>query len=403
MDDSIITLQVDKDYGRNRETSFKRFQNERKFRDCKVIVGTKTLYYHSILICALSSVLEEIIETKVRGGLEKEVTFNDIQPEVIRKIMNYMYTGSVNIPKELVIEVVQVCDELKIEDLKERCLYRVQDILSPQTAMRWMRYAHKHELSSIFHSCKRYVSDSFLEVSKEKEFIRLSLNDLSITLQLLNDVVSPDNLLTSVLSWINYDKESRKKALDYTSGYLKLKYCKKQFLVESTKQHIDIFRSNPEFNCRVAHILHPKKLSLVVIGGVVASGKGDVVANTRGWKLESETKFDDLDITEIPDDFLKGVPSICQYDWNKLILTGGIKQYVCSMFEITTKKWKKMKNLKTTRYHHVSVSVQQELLLFWWGIYRLVSKCGVFECRASSWRVAFHTTYTISSRTSQNR
>ena len=182
MCDSIITLQVDKDNGRNRGTSFKRFQDERKFWDCKVVVGTKTLYCHSILICALSPVLEEMIETKVREGLEKEITFDDIQPDIIRKIMNYMYTGSVNIPKELVLKVVQVCDELKIEDLKERCLYHVPGILSPQTAMGWMRYAHMHELSSIFDSCKRYVLDSFLEVSKEKEFIRMSLDDLSITL-----------------------------------------------------------------------------------------------------------------------------------------------------------------------------------------------------------------------------
>ena len=360
MSDSIITLQVDKDYGKSRGTSFKRFQNERKFWDCKVIVGTKTLYCHSVLICALSPVLEEMITTKVRVGLEKEVTFNDIQPDVIRKTMNYMYTGSVNIQKDLVLEVVQVCDELKIQDLKERCLYRVPDILSPQTAVGWMRYAHRHELSSIFHSCKRYVSDSFLEVSKEKEFIRLSLNDLSISLQLLNDAVSPDNLLTSVLSWINYDKESRKKALDYTSGYLKLKYCKKQFLVDSTKQHIDIFRSNPEFNSRVAHMLRPKKLSLVVIGGFSYKSE-HAIPNQRGWKLESETKF--VEITGLPCALLREAPSLCQYGWNKLILTGGLKK-VCAVFEMPTKKWKRIRDLKIKKGFHASLCVQQELLIF---------------------------------------
>ena len=95
-----------------------------------------------------------MIETKIRDGPEKEITFEDIQPDVMRKITNYMYTGSVNIPKDLVLEVVQVCDELKIEDLKERCLYQVPAILSPQTAMGWLRYARKHELDSICESCE---------------------------------------------------------------------------------------------------------------------------------------------------------------------------------------------------------------------------------------------------------
>ena len=151
-----ITIQVEKDYRRNIADSFSRFQNERKFWDCKVIVGTETLYCHSVIVSSLSEVIEEMIETKIRNGSEKAVTFEDIKPDVMRNLTNYMYTGCVNIPKELVLEVVQVCDELKITDLKERCLYRVPEILSPQIATGWMLYAHKHELLSILDSCKRY-------------------------------------------------------------------------------------------------------------------------------------------------------------------------------------------------------------------------------------------------------
>ena len=64
-----------------------------------------------------------MIKSKISDGSEKERTFDNIQPKVMHKITHYMYTGSVNIPKDLALEVVQVCDELKIEDLKERCLY----------------------------------------------------------------------------------------------------------------------------------------------------------------------------------------------------------------------------------------------------------------------------------------
>ena len=167
-----IAIKVDKDYSRNRAESFSRFKNERKFWDCKIIVGTETLYCHSFIVSSLNQVIEEMIETKIKDGSEKAITFEDIKPQVMRKITNYMYTGCVNIPNEHILEVVQVCDELKIKDLKERCLYRVPEILCPQTATGWMLYAHKHELLSILDSCKRYVSDSFLEVTKEEHFIQ---------------------------------------------------------------------------------------------------------------------------------------------------------------------------------------------------------------------------------------
>ena len=364
MSDYIGIIKADKAYRKNIGTSFSRFQQEKKFWDCKIIVGTETLHCHSVIISALSTVLQEMIETKIRDGAEKEITFEDIQPEVMRKITNYMYTGCVVIPRELVLEVVQVCDELEIEDLKARCVYRVPDILSPQTAVGWMRYAHKHELLSILDSCKRYVSDSFLEVTKEKEFIRLSLDDLSITLQLLNDTVSPDNLLTSVLSWINYDKKSRKTALDYTSGYLELKMCKKEFLSESAKEHIEIFRSNPEFNKRVTRMLRPRKLSMVVIGGVFKRHVGVVDRNTKVWTLESETKFED--IISVPKDLLLGYPSICRFDWNKLIMTCVYCTNRCTMLDLSvaTNKWRNMVNMTSVRTLHASACIQQQLVVF---------------------------------------
>ena len=177
-----ITIRVDKDYIRNIATSFSRFKHEMKFWDCKIIAGTKTLYCHSYIVSSLSPVIEEMIETKIRDGSEKEITFEDIQPDVMQKITNYMYTGSVNIPQNLVLEVVQVCDELKIKDLKERCLYRVPEILSPQTAIGWLKYARKHELDSICESCERYISHSFSDIGK-KFLIRCSLDELTSTLQ----------------------------------------------------------------------------------------------------------------------------------------------------------------------------------------------------------------------------
>ena len=358
-----ITIRVDKAYTRNKGTSFSRFQSERKFWDCKIFVGTETLLCHSVIVSALSPVLEEMIESKIRDRSEKQITFEDIQPEVMRMITNYIYTGSVNIPQNLVLEVVQVCDELKIEDLKERCLYRVPEILSPQTAIGWLRYARKHSLDSIYESCERYISYSFPDIGKEKFFIRCSLDELKTTLQGLKGIVSPENLLTAVLSWINYDKESRKKALDYTSGYLELKYCRKQFLTDSANVHIDIFQSNPEFNRRVTHILHPRKLTVAVIGGAVIPGSyRERYVNIKGWKLGSEIEF--ADITEIHGDLLKNCPSICYYEGTKLILTGGVHTDVCEMFDISTKNWKKMTNLNGFRYHHASVSICQQLFIF---------------------------------------
>ena len=150
------------------------------------------------------------------------------------------------------------------------------------------------------------------------------------------------------------------KALDYTSGYLELKECRTQFLTDSAKVHIDIFQSNPEFNRRVKHLLHPRTLTVVVIGGYFQRGEKDY--NIKGWKLMSETQF--VEVTELPDDLLERGPSICHCDWNRLILTGGDGSNDCAMFDMSIKKWKKMKKLKRLRLRHASVCIMQQLFIF---------------------------------------
>ena len=100
---------------------------------------------------------------------------------------------------------------------------------------------------------------------------------------------------------------------------------------------------------------------VVVIGGYFKRGE-DSYSNIEGWKLVSETQF--VEVTELPADLLESGPSICHYDWNKLILTGGEGTNVCVMFDMSIKKWAKMKNLKRLRLRHASVCILQQLFIF---------------------------------------
>ena len=112
---------------------------------------------------------------------------------------------------------------------------------------------------------------------------------------------------------------------------------------------------------RVTRMLQTRKLSIVVIGGFVGRG-GSLVANDRVRKLASETML--VEITEIHDHLLTHCPSICLYDWNKLIFTGGFRTEMYVMFDMTIKICKKIKSLRNRRNKHVSVCILQQLFVF---------------------------------------
>ena len=98
-----------------------------------------------------------------------------------------------------------------------------------------------------------------------------------------------------------------------------------------------------------------------MIGGGTERSEGPHV-NTKCWKLRSETQF--VEVTEIPHFVVTRGPSICYYDLRKLILTGGYSSDVCVILDTSTKKWKKMTNLKRQCRSHASECILQQLFIF---------------------------------------
>ena len=103
------------------------------------------------------------------------------------------------------------------------------------------------------------------------------------------------------------------------------------------------------------------RFRLVVIGGLFRRSE-EIQSNAKGWELKSETGF--ADIKEIPGDLLTKSPSICYYDSNKLILTGGKYTDDCVMLHMSAKKWKNMKSLKVPKHGHASLCILHQLFIF---------------------------------------
>ena len=136
---------------------------------------------------------------------------------------------------------------------------------------------------------------------------------------------------------------------------------------------------------------------VMVIGGALKRGE-NCYYNKKGWKLLSETQF--VDVTELPGDLVTRGPSICHFDLNRLILTGGSSTNVCAMFDMSTKKGTKMTNLKGMRTSHASGASCSNSFFLWYHVYGRscgkVYQCRISEHRARAWSVVVSTTNAIS-------
>ena len=67
----------------------------------------------------------------------------------------------------------------------------------------------------------------------------------------------------------------------------------------------------------------------------------------------------------ILDEFGDYSQSVCMYEGVGLVLTGGkCNKYKCEIYCVAANVWKKLSNLRTPRYWHVSVCIRKELFIF---------------------------------------
>ena len=343
-----VTLNSDSAYSKYLRESFTVFREDQRYVDCKILVGQDTIECHAVIVSALSPVLDKMLGSAMSEGLKKEVTFDTdtVSVEVMKMIIEYMYTGTITMAKSLIMDIVKACDYLQVEELKIKCLQYIPHILTPYTAISWLRVADLLHLDNATTQCKKYMAEHFEEIVKGEDFLDLSVCELKECLLNAKIKIAPDNILSGLFLWISFDDQNRTQDLGDLLQYVKLQNCTDVLLRQIIEQYESILNHNPLFYKALTKVYVTRNLSLGVIG------KG------KFWKLNCRSKnFEEY--TQIPQDF-KGTYSVCTCKDIGLILTGG---YVSAMYYVATGKWKNLTKLKSNRSDHASVCVQGELFI----------------------------------------
>ena len=124
-------------------------RNDDEFIDFTVISGRKKFPCHRLMLAANSPVLKAMLKSKMSETTKKELALNNISPEVLKVLLQYMYTGEGAIPEELLKDLIEAADFLQLHQLKKFCIEQVPSVLKPINAISWFRLAEKMAIKEI--------------------------------------------------------------------------------------------------------------------------------------------------------------------------------------------------------------------------------------------------------------
>ena len=248
--------------------------------------GGASIKCHSIVAAANSSYIKECIgkggpaDVTEQAGVDTTycVRIDDVSRAVLKQIVDYFYTGHINIDEDNVEKMMLLGKNLLSTGLVSTCEVFMKTIISAKNYQKYLLFGETHSLQKVINVCKSFLADDIDFVFKANLVPEMSLKDL---LWILADdhcnIKNEDDILSVALSWLKSNAENfqNDELLDVTESLLN---CVRFELCSAEKLY-EVLAESPKSLRAVESLLHKK--CLMQIYWVQASEKGMALINSQ--------------------------------------------------------------------------------------------------------------------------
>ncbi|XP_078687063.1 ectoderm-neural cortex protein 1-like [Branchiostoma floridae x Branchiostoma belcheri] len=184
-----------------------------EFLDVVVQVDGKEFPCHRAVL-ASTRYFKTMLSSDLAESNSKVVQLNKVDSTSFSKILDFLYTGKIIISKDDVQDILQAAHMLQLDKIVEYCREFIEDNLRPSNCLGVMRLADMYGFSALKKSSWDMAVSNFSDVTKDEEFLSLSVQELDDLLgaEHLN-VTDEDTVVHSVIKWLDHAPEDRKTGI----------------------------------------------------------------------------------------------------------------------------------------------------------------------------------------------
>ena len=346
---------IDHEFKENILQSLNALREGNSLCDVVLSVNGSDFPAHRCVLSASSSYFQALFSDdfrEKRSGVVRLEAFDFIQME---KVLQFLYTGEVEIDLSNAQDLIMAADYLNIPSLKQNASAAMQRSIDVSNCLTLYKFSTKYGCALLKKSCDFYINQNFSHVSKSIAFRELDYE--SVIEFLRRDELNVNNeieVFLSAISWVKYDLETREKILAEVLKYVRFPLIAKYELVEILKSEQFLLRNAVTLNVLlktindITEFYHVQKLQMPRTGpletAIILSGGKSVSRQGLHNSFMAFLPLRDTWVT-LPDLHLlrhgHGA-AVCQ---GALYLVGGVDgnlsaySHVCR-FSLIDNKWK---------------------------------------------------------------
>ncbi|XP_078485853.1 kelch-like protein 12 [Ciona intestinalis] len=193
------------------------FANESRqdgcFNDIIVRVGEKNIPANKMVLSCYSKYFNTMFNTEMKEKYKDVVEVHGVDAESVEKLVDFMYTGKININTNNVCNLLAVSDFLQMPSVRKLCIEYLLTTVSLQNCLTIQALADRFTIPKLTEKFNNFVVENYQEVVSGYQFKKLSKNYVIKLLQSTHDKVSSDLVYTAVLNWVKFDLSSNESYL----------------------------------------------------------------------------------------------------------------------------------------------------------------------------------------------
>jgi kelch-like protein 1/4/5 len=185
-------------------------RRDRQLCDVTLKVGSREICAHRLVLSSCSQYFCAMFTNHMLESKQDYVTLSDIDEDSIEEIVDFAYTGKINIHEDNVQHLLKASSILQLSEIVAACCSFLKGQLHATNCLGIATFAQAHGCTALGDRAMEYVQDNFAEVAEGEEFLQLSFENIATLLTSdLIQVGSEECVFEAMYRWLHHDLPSR--------------------------------------------------------------------------------------------------------------------------------------------------------------------------------------------------
>ncbi|ETE61556.1 Kelch repeat and BTB domain-containing protein 5, partial [Ophiophagus hannah] len=278
--------------------------DHQKFLDCVLKVKGKEFPCHRLVLAACSPYFRAMFLSDREESQKKEVNLEDVDPEVMSKILHYIYTSELEITEQNVQDIFSVANMFQIPSIFTVCVSFLQKRLCLSNCLAIFRLGLMLDCARLAVAARDFICDRFSLVSRDEEFCQLSPDELIAIISSDSLNIEKEELVFEVvMKWATAkDRDSRVKALPVVFESIRFRLLDRSYFRDKVEKNA-VIKSNPDLLKKIQIVKDAHEGNLTVVKQKKEKKPEDQVVN--GQLDEEETEKEEEALPGILNDTMR--------------------------------------------------------------------------------------------------